>query len=161
MEDSKISEFIEEFLFAKEIEEGCASSTIKAYRYDLQKFINIIGDISVNSPFLRQKIRLFLKKLKEKKYSKVYSCGPEIMAKAVFDLCEKHKINCEISLERYMRCGFGVCGACACSDKLVCKDGPVFNSKELRNMQDFGSSALLKSGKKVPLNEYFSWRQKC
>jgi len=70
MEDSKISDFFEEFLFAKEIEEGCASSTIKAYRYDLQKFINLIGDIGVNSPFLRQKIRLFLKKLKEKNYSK-------------------------------------------------------------------------------------------
>lgn len=39
MGDSKISEFIEEFLFAKEIEEGCASSTIKAYQYDLQKFL--------------------------------------------------------------------------------------------------------------------------
>ncbi len=70
MENSKISDFIEEFLFAKEIEEGCASSTIKAYRYDLQKFFNIVGDIGVNSPFLRQKIRLFLKKLKEKNYSK-------------------------------------------------------------------------------------------
>ena len=70
MEDSKISDFIEEFLFAKEIEEGCASSTIKAYRYDLRKFFNIVGDMSVNSPVLRQKIRLFLKKLKEKNYSK-------------------------------------------------------------------------------------------
>ena len=70
MGDSKISEFIEEFLFAKEIEEGCASSTIKAYQYDLQKFFNIVGDIGVTSPFLRQKIRLFLKKLKEKNYSK-------------------------------------------------------------------------------------------
>jgi len=70
MGDSKISEFIEEFLFAKEIEEGCASSTIKAYQYDLQKFFSVVGDIGVNSPFLRQKIRLFLKKLKEKNYSK-------------------------------------------------------------------------------------------
>lgn len=70
MEDSKISEVIEEFLFAKEIEEGCALSTIKAYRYDLHKFFNIVGDIGVNSPLLRQKIRLFLKKLKEKNYSK-------------------------------------------------------------------------------------------
>lgn len=70
MEDYKFSDFIEDFLIAKEIEEGCASSTIKAYNYDLQKFINIIGDINIKSPFLRQKIRLFLKKLKEKNYTK-------------------------------------------------------------------------------------------
>ena len=70
MGDNKISNFIEEFLFAKEIEEGCASSTIQAYKYDLQKFINTVGDISVNSSFLRQKIRLFLKTLKEKNYTK-------------------------------------------------------------------------------------------
>jgi site-specific recombinase XerD len=70
MENYKISEFIEDFLVAKEVEEGCASSTIKAYRYDLQKFIKLIGDLQINSPLLRQKIRLFLKKLNEKGYSK-------------------------------------------------------------------------------------------
>ena len=70
MEDYKFSDFIEDFLIAKEIEEGCAASTIKAYNYDLQKFINIVGDININSPFLRQKIRIFLKKLKEKNYTK-------------------------------------------------------------------------------------------
>jgi site-specific recombinase XerD len=70
MVDYKISDFIDDYLVAKEIEEGCASSTIKAYRYDLQKFISIVGDPEIKSPFLRQKIRLFLKKLKEKNYTK-------------------------------------------------------------------------------------------
>lgn len=70
MIDYKISDFIDDYLVAKEIEEGCASSTIKAYRYDLQKFISIVGDPEIKSPFLRQKIRLFLKKLKEKNYTK-------------------------------------------------------------------------------------------
>ncbi len=70
METSKISDFIEDFLIAKEVEEGCSSSTIKAYRYDLQKFINIIGDLSLNSPLIRQKIRFFLKKLNEMNYTK-------------------------------------------------------------------------------------------
>jgi site-specific recombinase XerD len=70
MQNFKISDFIEDFLVAKEIEEGCAPSTIKAYRYDLQKLINIVGDLDINSPFLRQKIRLFLKKLKDKNYTK-------------------------------------------------------------------------------------------
>ncbi|TXT58853.1 MAG: Tyrosine recombinase XerD [Promethearchaeota archaeon] len=70
MEEYKISKFIDEFLIAKEIEEGCASSTIKAYRYDLEKFLDTVGDLKLNSPFLRQRIRLFLKKLKDKGYTK-------------------------------------------------------------------------------------------
>ena len=70
MENYKISDFIDDFLIAKEVEEGCASSTIKAYNYDLQKFIDFVGDLQLNSPFIRQKIRLFLKKLKDINYTK-------------------------------------------------------------------------------------------
>jgi site-specific recombinase XerD len=70
MVDYKISNFIDDYLIAKEVEEGCASSTIRAYRYDLQKFIDIVGDLEINSPLIRQKIRLFLKKLKDKNYTK-------------------------------------------------------------------------------------------
>ena len=70
MEDYKFSNFIKDFLISKEVEEGCASSTIKAYRYDLSKFISLVGDINVNSPVLRQKIRLFLKNLKDMGYTK-------------------------------------------------------------------------------------------
>ena len=70
MESYKISDFLEDFLNSKSIEEGCASSTIKAYRYDLQKFIELVGDLQINSPLLRQKIRLFLKKLNELNYTK-------------------------------------------------------------------------------------------
>ena len=70
MENYKISDFLDDFLIAKEVEEGCASSTIKAYRYDLQKLISLVGDLQLDSPFLRQKIRLFLKKLNEMDYTK-------------------------------------------------------------------------------------------
>ena len=88
----------------------------------------------------------------------VYTCGPEIMMYHVFNLCEHHHIPCQVSLERYMRCGFGVCGACVCGDQVVCRDGPVFGSAALRKMKDFNSKALLKSGREVDLSEYFSWR---
>ncbi len=70
MESITISIVLDDFLIAKEIEEGCSSSTIKAYRYDLVKFVNMVGDLPVEHPLMRQKIRLFLKKLKEKGYSK-------------------------------------------------------------------------------------------
>lgn len=70
MLDHKFSDFIEDFLISKEVEEGCTSSTIKAYKYDLDKVLEIIGDVELGSPILRQKIRLFLKHLKDKGYTK-------------------------------------------------------------------------------------------
>ncbi|MCG8688142.1 MAG: dihydroorotate dehydrogenase electron transfer subunit [Desulfobacterales bacterium] len=88
----------------------------------------------------------------------VYACGPEIMMAKVFEICETHNIPCQVSLERYMRCGFGVCGACVCDSQVVCKDGPVFSSQSLRSMEDFNTRALLKTGQPVPLEEYASWR---
>ncbi len=70
MVNSKFSDFTEDFLISKEVEEGCASSTIKAYKYDLDKFISLVGDLDLNSPMLRQRIRLFLKKIKDLGYTK-------------------------------------------------------------------------------------------
>ena len=91
-------------------------------------------------------------------FDMVYACGPEIMMAAVFAVCEAHKIPCQVSLERYMRCGFGICGACVCGSQVVCKDGPVFGSNQIRQMKDFNTKALLKSGKDADLATYFSWR---
>ena len=93
-------------------------------------------------------------------FDMVYTCGPEIMMYHVFKICEANHIPCQVSLERYMRCGFGVCGACVCGRQVVCKDGPVFGSVALRDMKDFNTKALLKSGKDVALSQYFSWRCK-
>ena len=94
---------------------------------------------------------------KRKKFAKskffpnltVYTCGPEMMMKRVFEICSEYKVECEASLERYMACGFGVCGKCMINDKIVCIDGPIFNSKELMKLSEFGNFARLKSGRKV------------
>ncbi|MBT4540994.1 dihydroorotate dehydrogenase electron transfer subunit [Candidatus Woesearchaeota archaeon] len=77
--------------------------------------------------------------LSNEKFDIVYTCGPEIMMKKVVELCEKYNVECEVSLERYMGCGFGICGGCSINHKLVCIDGPVFNSKELKELKDFGN----------------------
>jgi len=90
--------------------------------------------------------------------SAVYTCGPEVMMKKVFELCEMKSVRCYASLERYMGCGMGICGSCACGDRLVCKDGPVFSSEQLKGMHDFGRYALLRSGKKVGIKSFFEWR---
>ena len=79
----------------------------------------------------------------------VYTCGPEAMMRAVFDICEEYGASCQAGLERYMKCGFGVCGQCACDEMLVCRDGPVFASDALRQMPEFGHMRRLKDGRRV------------
>ncbi len=87
----------------------------------------------------------------EKKFDNVYACGPEIMMKKVFDFCLANGVNYEASLERFMKCGIGVCGQCVCDGSRVCKDGPVFSGPALTKIKDFGNRKMLKSGKLVPL----------
>ena len=85
----------------------------------------------------------------------VYTCGPEVMMHRVFAICEEHHIECQASLERYMKCGLGLCGMCACDDRLVCRDGPVFGTELLRRLTDFGRTAMGPDGARVPLDDYF------
>ena len=58
-------------------------------------------------------------------YHTVYACGPEAMLESVEELAQARGVPAQLSYERYMRCGFGVCGSCARNSWLVCKDGPV------------------------------------
>ncbi|MFW6279565.1 MAG: hypothetical protein ACOC2T_00890 [Planctomycetota bacterium] len=68
----------------------------------------------------------------------VYTCGPEPMLEAIVSICRRQNIPCQVALERYMKCGFGICGQCECDGRLVCQDGPVFTANELTNMPSFG-----------------------
>ena len=71
----------------------------------------------------------------------VYACGPEAMLSATAAISAQFKLPCQVSLERRMACGTGLCQSCAvkCRDKasgntiykLCCKDGPVFWSDEV------------------------------
>lgn len=69
----------------------------------------------------------------------VVACGPMIMLKRVAEIAEKNGIECQVSLEQRMACGVGACLVCACRTvkdgteihSHVCKDGPVFDSKEV------------------------------
>jgi dihydroorotate dehydrogenase electron transfer subunit len=71
----------------------------------------------------------------------IYSCGPEAMLASVADIAKKENIDCQVSVERRMACGIGICQSCAveCNTegtagtvyKLCCKDGPVFDSNQV------------------------------
>lgn len=68
-------------------------------------------------------------------YDTVYCCGPEPMMKAVASLCAQHETPCIVSMEKKMACGVGACLGCTCHTqsgaKAICKDGPVFDAKEV------------------------------
>lgn len=68
----------------------------------------------------------------------VYACGPEPMLVALHRLCRERSWNGQLSVERYMKCGFGICGQCALDDLLVCVDGPVMTLDQLEDKHDFG-----------------------
>lgn len=69
------------------------------------------------------------------KFTKIYTCGPDLMMKAIGRKAIERNIFCEVSLENMMACGFGVCLCCVedtkAGHKCVCTDGPVFNVNDL------------------------------
>ena len=92
-----------------------------------------------------------LEELIEKhKFNMIYTCGPELMMRKVFDVAEKYKIALEASLERLMRCGIGLCGSCVIGKYRVCRDGPVFRSAQLKEVKnEFGFSRLGFDGSRI------------
>lgn len=100
-------------------------------------------------------VDLLKKLLKTQTFNKVYTCGPEKMMYKIVELCKNHGVRCEVSLDRYMKCGFGICGQCDCSGQRVCIDGPVFTTTELSKMEDFGRITILKTGKRVSIHERY------
>lgn len=82
---------------------------------------------------LREKIDLL-----RKSRIKMFACGPTPMLRAIKDFCIESNINCEVSTECAMACGFGICQGCPIESTrqkdsylLVCKDGPVFNVRDV------------------------------
>jgi dihydroorotate dehydrogenase electron transfer subunit len=73
---------------------------------------------------------------REEKWDRVYSCGPELMMKAVAAECLGRDIFCEVSLENMMACGIGACLCCVVpttsGNLCTCTDGPVFNVLNLK-----------------------------
>lgn len=74
------------------------------------------------------------------KYTLAMTCGPERMMKAVSDIAFKKKIEAQISVERYMKCGFGVCGNCTVDDLGIttCQNGTVMDNTTARKIKEFG-----------------------
>jgi len=126
-------------------------------RYKNKKFFLTTDDGSHGRKcYTTDVLKELLKNNQKNKIKIVYTCGPEIMMKKVLDLCNKYNVECEGSVERFMKCAFGICGNCVIDDKLVCIDGPIFDKIQLNELKEFGKFARLKFGKKVTIKEYHS-----
>lgn len=67
-------------------------------------------------------------------YDLIYACGPNPMLKVLHDLNPNTEM--QISMEAHMACGIGACLGCTVESVdgeflRVCKDGPVFDSREV------------------------------
>lgn len=73
--------------------------------------------------------------LQEEHFDKIFVCGPTPMMKSVARYAKAQNVDCEVSLENMMACGLGACLCCVektvNGNVCVCKEGPVFNIKQL------------------------------
>ncbi len=86
-------------------------------------------------------VELLAEEFSQKKITsltKMFGCGPTPMLKALSKFALENGINCEVSTECAMACGFGICQGCPIESSdgekyyLVCKDGPVFNVNSIK-----------------------------
>ncbi len=94
-----------------------------------------------------------MKELLEKtQFGSILTCGPEQMMYRVVKDGTSRGINVQASLERYMKCGFGICGSCVLDPTglRVCVDGPVFDGNLLLKTK-FGKQARNACGSRVKI----------
>lgn len=70
----------------------------------------------------------------------IYACGPSPMIRTLGQMLSDRPIRCQVSLEERMACGLGACLGCVVAVRgesgrreyrRVCKDGPVFDLREI------------------------------
>jgi len=92
--------------------------------------------------------------LTQRVYHQIFTCGPELMMKQVFDLAQQNQIPIQASLaDRIIKCAVGLCGQCILDPLGVrlCIEGPVFSEVDLAQLSDFGLTTRNKAGKRISL----------
>jgi dihydroorotate dehydrogenase electron transfer subunit len=80
----------------------------------------------------------------------IFACGPELMLKRISEISAEHNVASQLSLERFMKCGYGLCGNCTV-DPLgirLCTDGPVVKNDVCLAITEFGQYHRDDLGKK-------------
>ena len=126
---------------------GCCSTAILGFRSKdrailLDEFDSECIDVKIATDdgslghhgFVDALVRQELEK--KHHYQGILACGPKPMLKSVAKVAAEFNVPCQVSMEERMGCGVGACLVCATpmkdgSVKHVCKDGPVFNAREV------------------------------
>ena len=119
----------------------CYKEDIK--EWESRKDINLVLTVDAEYPGWEKRVGFVptvLKEVAPKPDNTVaITCGPPIMIKFVLEgLAELKFPDDQIitTLEKRMKCGIGLCGRCNIGHKYVCKDGPVFTLRELKELPD-------------------------
>ncbi len=122
----------------------CYGARNKAHRADLSDFdelqqLSIILSTDDGSEghhgFVTDLVTQLFEKTGTERPDGVYCCGPEPMMHAVARLCKLANVDCWLSLETPMACGFGACFSCVTKVDVgngewdyrrTCVEGPVF-----------------------------------
>jgi dihydroorotate dehydrogenase electron transfer subunit len=130
----------DELLFIDKLEKLCRKGNVVATTEDGSYGLKCLATTPLETLLVNEK------------FGMIYTCGPEKMIRKVFDQAEKHRIPLEASLERLMRCAIGLCGSCTIGKYRVCADGPVFTSKQLREVkEELGCLKRDFDGRKIPV----------
>ncbi len=87
--------------------------------------------------------------LSEESFDHVYISGPEKMMQAAAQVARRYEIPFEVNLERYMKCGVGICGSCVMDPHgfILCMEGPVVDHEILEKLSEFGVYHRDKTGR--------------
>jgi len=109
----------------KEHENAIVGSAVKASKF------TISAEDGGNA--LNGKIVNFI--FEPQSFDAIFGCGPAQMMNALKKKCEAVNVPCFLSMESRFACGNGVCLGCTIStasgNRRVCKDGPIFPSREV------------------------------
>jgi len=77
--------------------------------------------------------------IKIRRPDRVYACGPWAMLTVLADIVERHRIQCQVSIETMMGCGMGACLSCVVHTRdpstpyrHACTDGPVMDTRLIK-----------------------------
>ena len=92
-----------------------------------------------------------LKIIRAEKIEFIYAAGPEIMFVKLKEIIDPLNIPYEFCMERYMKCGIGICGQCVLDDSGIrlCVEGPVLNQDDLKGVTELGMVHRNASGQRI------------
>lgn len=89
--------------------------------------------------------------LDRESFDTLYAGGPELMLRALMQVTGN--TDYQFLIERYMKCGLGVCGSCTL-DPLglrACVEGPVLGRNQLMRLTEFGRYRRNADGARIPV----------